>query len=334
MKRIGIVVAAICLILVVLVGCAPQPAQPGIIKARFSGWAPPPSIPGMVETHLFELIHEKVGDKIEIEVFQNGTLYKYQEAQIPLKTGAIEIIDYGTVELYEWAPEFKVTFLSGAWDADELLTYLESPEFAPAWDEILKVGNCIPLCLAPAGTFYMWSTEPVSSTVDFKDLRVESGNFEQIDIVKALGGSGGALQVFDIYTALQQGMYDAAMGTPSIVLGFGWGEFLKYLGTHGWTVNYNVFLINKDFWDSLPADVQAAFKEAAAETTEWAVDYFPTAEAAQIDALVKEWNMERFTIEDWDNVVKTAEEKVWPTIEEEVGTDFFNNAMKYAGLEY
>ena len=44
--------------------------------------------------------------------------------------------------------------------------------------------------------------------------------------------------------------------------------------------------------------------------------------------------MERFNIEDWDNVVKAAEDKVWPTIEEEVGTEFFNNAMKYAGLEY
>jgi TRAP-type C4-dicarboxylate transport system substrate-binding protein len=333
MKRVGIILLVVCLALIFVIGCTQEPAQPGIIKARFSGWAPPPSIAGQAEVHFFDLIKEKVGDRIDIEVFQGGSLYKYQESQVPLKTGAVEIIDFSTIELYEWVPDFKVVFLSGAWDVPKLMTYLSSPAFSRAWDKMEVAANCIPLGPHPAGTFFLWSDTKLTSTADFKDLRVESGNFEQIDIIKALGGSGGALQVFDIYTALQQGQYDAAIGTPSIVLGFGWGEFLKYIGTQPWTSNINYFLVNKDFWDSLPKDIQDAFNEAAEETTAWTLNMYQAAEAGQIAALKDQWDTQEFTIEDWDNVVKTAEEKVWPEIKAEVGDEFFNNALKYAGLE-
>jgi TRAP-type C4-dicarboxylate transport system substrate-binding protein len=332
MKRFGIIIVLLSLVLIIVMGCG-QPAQPGIIKARFSGWAPPPSIAGQAEVHFFDLIKQKVGDRIDIEVFQGGSLYKYQESQVPLKTGAVEIIDFSTIELYEWVPDFKVVFLSGAWDVPKLMKYLSSPEFSGAWKKMEKAANCIPLGPHPAGTFFLWSTKPLSSTADFKDLRVESGNFEQIDIIKELGGSGGSLQVFDIYTALQQGQYDAAIGTPSIVLGFGWGEFLKYMGTQPWTSNINYFLVNKDFWNSLPKDIQDAFNESAEETTQWVLDMYQGAEAGQIAALKKQWNTQEFTIQDWDNVLKTAEQTVWPTIKDEVGADFFNNAMKYAGIQ-
>jgi len=332
MKKFTIAILLVVCLVLIAIGC-PSPAPPEIIKARFSGWAPPPSIPGKVEVHFFDLLHEKVGDRIQIEVFQGGTLYKYQEAQVPLKTGAVEMIDFGTIELYEWVTDFKVTTLTGAWDVDELMTFMSSPDFEDAWDKMLDVSNSIPLFGTPAGTFFLWSTKPLTSTADFKGLRLESGNFEQIDIAKALGGSGGAVQVFDIYTVLQQGMYDAAVGTPSIVLGFGWAEFVNYACVEeAWMHNINYYLINKDFWDSLPKDIQDAFREAAAETTEWSLTFAPQAEAAQLAMLEEQWNIQYFTISDWENIVATAETQVWPEIRAEVDAEFFDTAMKYAGL--
>lgn len=332
MKRFGIVLVLVVCLALIIPGCA-KPAPPELITARFSGWAPPPTIPGQVEAHFFDLLHEKVGDRIQVEVFQGGTLFKYQEAQIPLKTGAVEIIDFGTIELYEWVTDFKVTTLTGAWDVDELMTYMSSPDFEGAWDKMLEVGNCIPLVPHPAGSFFIWSTKPLSSTADFSGLRLESGNFEQIDITKALGGSGGALQVFDIYTALQQGQYDAAIGTPSIVLGFGWAEFVNYAYVEkAWMHNINYFLVNKDFWDSLPKDIQQAFRETEEETMEWALTMFPGAEAGQLAVLEEQWNIQYFTISDWDNIIATAETAVWPQIRAEVGAELFDTALQYAGL--
>ena len=158
MKRLIIVaILLVACLALVIPGCG-EAEPPELITARFSGWAPPPSIPGQVEVHFFELLHEKVGDRIQVEVFQGGTLYKYQEAQIPLSTGAVEIIDFGTIELYEWVTDFKVTTLTGAWDVDELMTYMSSSDFEGAWDEMLEVANCIPMMPHPAGTFFLWNS--------------------------------------------------------------------------------------------------------------------------------------------------------------------------------
>ncbi len=338
-KKLVTLISSVCLILVLaslpfMAACpAPAEEEPAeVITARFSGWAAPLSIPGQVEAHFFDLLHEKVGDRIQVEVFQGGTLYHYQEAQIPLKTGAVEIIDLSTFSMYEWVPGFKVAFLTGVWDVDELMTYLSSSDFEPVWDKLLEVSNCIPLGPHPAGTTLLWSTEPLSSTADFQGLRVESSSFEQVDIAKALGGSGGALQLYDIYTALQQGQYDAAVGTPSIALAFGWAEFVKYVGTEPWGNNINYFLVNKDFWDSLPSDIQEAFRETAEETTQWSLEMFAGAEAGQLAALEELWGIEYFTLSDWENVIEAARAEVWPDIRDEVGSKFFDAALRYAGL--
>ena len=104
------------------------------------------------------------------------------------------------------------------------------------------------------------------------------------------------------------------------------------MGVQPWTSNINYFLVNKEFWDSLPNEVQDAFNEAAEETTEWALTIFSDAEAGQLAALEEQWGIEYFTISDWENIVATAETQVWPEIRTEVGAEFFDTAMQYAGL--
>jgi TRAP-type C4-dicarboxylate transport system substrate-binding protein len=306
--------------------------QPKMMKARYSGWAPPPSFVGQVERRFFDQLHQKVGDRLKVELFQGGTLYKYQEVQMPLRTGAVEIISLTSFTLFEWAPEFKPTILTGAWDVDTLKRYTSSPDFDPAWKKLDKVSNSIPFGFHPVGKLHLLSSKPMNSTADFKGYRLESGNFEMIEIVKALGGSGGTLPVYEIYTALQQGMYDGAIGTSATSLGFGWTEFLRYFGKQPWGVNINWFLVNKDWWKSLPEDIKAAFEETAREITEWSIKAFPDSEAKYLKLLEEKWGIKYFTLNDWDNIVKTAREKVWPDIKKQVGPGFFDAAMKYTLL--
>ncbi|MBN2062560.1 MAG: TRAP transporter substrate-binding protein DctP [Deltaproteobacteria bacterium] len=312
--------------------CIPLYSEAKTIKARYSGWAPPPSFVGQVEKRFFDSLHRKVGDKLQVELFQGGTLYKYQEVQMPLRTGAVEIISLTSFTLFEWAPEFKPTILTGAWDVDTLRRYTSSSDFAPAWKKLLKVSNSIPFGFHPVGNLHLLSSKPLSSTADFKGFRLESGNFEMIDIIKALGGSGGTLPVYEIYTALQQGMYDGAIGTAATSLGFGWAEFLRYFGKQPWSININWFLVNKDWWESLPKDVQDAFEETSREITDWALNTFADSETGYVKALEEKWKIQYFTLNDWDNIVRTAEEKVWPAIRKQVGSDFFDAAMRYTLL--
>jgi hypothetical protein len=60
---------------------------------------------------------------------------------------------------------------------------------------------------------------------------------------------------------------------------------------------------------------------------------FAGAEAGQLAALENQWGIEYFTISDWENVIKTAQTEVWPEIRAEVGAEFFDTAMEYAGID-
>ena len=91
--------------------------------------------------------------------------------------------------------------------------------------------------------------------------------------------------------------------------------------------------MNKDFWDSLPPDIQDAFNETAEETTQWGLEIFSGAEAGQLAALEQQWGIEYFTISDWENIITTAEAEVWPDIRAEVGAEVFDTALQYAGID-
>jgi len=333
LKRLTIAILVVACLALAALSCGGPAAPTGPIKARYSGWAPPPSIVGKVEVFFFDLLKQKVGDRFQVDVFQGNTLYNYQEVQLPLKEGAVEMAAYGSIELYEWTIPFKVTTLTGAWSMDKLLAYMNSSDFEPVWKDIADVSNAVPICYYPAGTFYLWSSKPVSSTADFNGFRVECGNFEPVEIIKDLGGSGGALMVTDIYTALQQGQYDAAIGTPSIALSFGWPEFVKNVSLQPWFSNVNVMFMNKDFWDSLPKDIQTAIEETAAATKAYSLTFIPQGEQGQLKAIAGKWaGIQYFTISDWDKIIDTAQTKVWPDIKKEVGSSFFDNALKAAGI--
>ena len=97
--------------------------------------------------------------------------------------------------------------------------------------------------------------------------------------------------------------------------------------------NINYFLVNKDFWDSLPSDIQQAFLEAEEETMAWALNMFSEAEAGQLAVLESQWDIQYFTISDWENILATAETAVWPDIRAEVGAELFDTALEYAGID-
>jgi TRAP-type C4-dicarboxylate transport system substrate-binding protein len=91
--------------------------------------------------------------------------------------------------------------------------------------------------------------------------------------------------------------------------------------------------MNKDFWDSLPDDIQTAIEETAAETTAYSMTFIPEGEAGQLKAIEGKWpGIQYFTISDWDKIIDTAQTAVWPDIREEVGKSFFDDALKAAGV--
>ena len=113
----------------------------------------------------------------------------------------------------------------------------------------------------------LFSKIPVRTIADLKGLKMRSWSKIQAEHLTVLGASPQVIPWAEAYTALQQGVVDAAITTPSAGLAVGFPEIVDYLSLlpQG---DRSSLLVNKDAWNSLPSDVRTIVLEVAAEATE------------------------------------------------------------------
>ena len=134
------------------------------------------------------------------------------------------------------------------------------------YKDILKV-NVEPLFVQPMGPDPLgWFKTPIATTADFKKMKYRSPPGITGEIFKEMGVAAVALPGGDIVPAAQRGTIDAAEWIgPADDLNLGLQTVWKnyYLQGLHQSTDIGEVLINKSFWDKLPADIQAIVRTAA-----------------------------------------------------------------------
>jgi TRAP-type mannitol/chloroaromatic compound transport system substrate-binding protein len=134
------------------------------------------------------------------------------------------------------------------------------------YKDILKV-NVEPLFVQPMGPDPLgWFKSPIKSTEDFKKMKYRSPPGITGEIFKEMGVAAVALPGGEIVPAAQRGTIDAAEWIgPADDLNLGLQTVWKnyYLQGLHQSTDIGEVLINKSFWDKLPADIQAIVRTAA-----------------------------------------------------------------------
>ena len=128
----------------------------------------------------------------------------------------------------------------------------------------------------------------------------------------------------EVYSGLQQGVIDGQENTNSNIFTKKFFEVQKYmtLTNHGY-LGYLV-VMSKKFWNSLPADLQAATKQAMKEATakerEYAVE-LDKSQFAQIEAYAKKTGKLEIT-------KPTAEQvDAWRKVMSTIYPEFYDNKL-------
>ena len=134
------------------------------------------------------------------------------------------------------------------------------------YKDILKV-NVEPLFVQPMGPDPLgWFKSPIKSTEEFKKMKYRSPPGITGEIFKEMGVAAVALPGGEIVPAAQRGTIDAAEWIgPADDLNLGLQTVWKnyYLQGLHQSTDIGEVLINKTFWDKLPADIQAIVRTAA-----------------------------------------------------------------------
>ncbi len=103
----------------------------------------------------------------------------------------------------------------------------------------------------------MSANKPLKMPADFKGLKMRIQSSKVLDAqMRALGANPQVMAFSEVYQALQTGVVDGTENPPSNLYTQKMHEVQKYvtLSDHGY-LGYAV-IVNKKFWDGLPADVR------------------------------------------------------------------------------
>jgi C4-dicarboxylate-binding protein DctP len=279
-------------------------ADPIVIK--FSHVVAPNTPKGKGADRFKELAESYTKGAVKVEVYPNSQLYKDKEELEALQLGAVQML---APSLAKFGPlgvkEFEVFDLPFIFpDRAALQKVTLGPVGKQLLDKLQPKG-IIGLAYWDNGFKIMSANTPLRTPDDFLGLkmRIQSSKVLEAEM-KALGAVPQVMAFSEVYQALQTGVVDGTENPPSNMYTQKMHEVQKHatLSDHGY-LGYAV-IVNKAFWEGLPADVRAGLDKAMAEATTYANDI---AEQENTDALKAMRASGKTTF----LTLTAAEKKVW-----------------------
>src|SRR3982074_523580 len=119
----------------------------------------------------------------------------------------------------------------------------------------------------------MTPTKPLRKPEDFRGLKMRIQSSKVLDAeMRALGASPQVMAFSEVYQALQTGVGDGAERPPSNFYTQKMHEVQKYLTLSNHHYLAYAVIVNKKFWDGLPADIRTTLEGAMADATTYADD--------------------------------------------------------------
>jgi C4-dicarboxylate-binding protein DctP len=227
---------------------------------------------GKAAEHFAKVASEMTQGRVKVEVYANSTLYKDKEEVEALQLGSVQML---APSLAKFGPlgvkEFEVFDLPYIFDGyDQLKAVTEGPVGKQLLDKLSDKG-ILGLAYWDNGFKVMSANKPLRETKDFRGqkMRIQSSKVLEAQM-RALGASPQVMAFSEVYQALQTGVVDGTENPPSNLYTQKMHEVQKYVtkSDHGY-LGYAV-IVNKAFWEGLPADIRTALEEAMVESTAYA----------------------------------------------------------------
>ena len=216
-----------------------------------------------------ELLSAKTDGAYDVRVFPNAQLSggdQMKQAEM-VGRGALDLVVTSAINVTPLVPEMAVFSLPYMYSNYAQVDATTQGEAVKPLEAILDAKGIKVLACGENGFRELTNNkQPVKSPEDMKGLNVRVAGPMYIDVMNALGANPQQMQWSETLTALQQGVVDGQENPiGAVIIPQQVYEMQKYLTT--WHYSYDpLFLgISKAKWDSLDADTQAKFQDAATE---------------------------------------------------------------------
>lgn len=255
------------------------------IKLTYATFTPAPTFPSVQMERWAKEVEKRTNGAVKVQTFPGGTLLAAKNIFDGVITGTADIGNFvmsyqpGRFLVSE-AVDMPIGFTSAK--AASLALYDLIEKYPNEFEKV----KLLTLFTCPPADFM--TSKPVKSLKDLKgmELRVAGTG---ADAVKRLGAIPIAMPQSETAEALQKGVVKGVVSSMEILKDFNFAAYLPYAtDTNLFVVTFAV-VMNKDKWNSLPADVKKVFDDLRREQAEWTGTY--------VDNHVKEalkWSKEKY----------------------------------------
>ena len=273
---------------------------------------------------------------VKVEVYANSTLYKDKEEMEALQLGAVQML---APSLAKFGPlgakEFEVFDLPYIFDNYEELHRVTQGPIGRGMLDRLEAKGIRGLAFWDNGFKSFSANKPLKTPDDFRGLKMRIQSSKVLDAqMRALGALPQVMAFSEVYQALQTGVVDGTENPISNLYTQKMHEVQKHLSltNHGY-LGYAV-IVNKKFWDGLPADVRAKLDQAMKESTDYANKIAKQKNDEDLESVRKSGRTAIYSPTAAErNALKKALVKVHEKMDDRVGLDLVQQIYKQTGFD-
>ncbi|BAK77832.1 TRAP dicarboxylate transporter, DctP subunit [Pseudogulbenkiania sp. NH8B] len=243
----------------------------GQIVIKFSHVVAQDTPKGKAAEYFKKLAEERTKGKVSVQVYPNSQLYKDKEELEALQLGAVQMLapslaKFGPMGVKEFEA-FDLPYLFDNYDevhkitqgaiGQQLFGKLESKGIKGLayWDNGFKNFS---------------SNKPIRTPADLKGTKIRiQGSKVLEEEMRTLGALPQVMAFSEVYQALQTGVVDGTELEPSNLYTSKAYEVQKNLTLTGHGYLGYAVVVNKKFWDGLPADVRTTLEGAMKDATKY-----------------------------------------------------------------
>lgn len=254
---------------------------------RFSHVVASDTPKGQAAARFAQLVQERSGGKLRVEVSPNGQLYGDQDEIAALQMGKVEIVAPALTKLKVLhIPEFEAFDLPFLFSDTQAVHRVLQGSAGRTLLARLDQQGVVGLAFWDNGFKQMSANRPLHIPADFHGLQMRTQPSSLLDAqMRALGARSRALPFGDVLTALRTGLVDGTEGPVSNFYTQHLQTVQKYLtlSNHGY-LGYAV-VANKKFWNGLTPPMRTLLEEAMRDATAYANESSERNNAQALEAL-------------------------------------------------
>lgn len=305
------------------------PEKPLVVK--FSHVTTPDSPKGVASLKFAELVAQRTGNKVKVEVYPSSQLYGDKEELDALQAANVHIIAPSAAKLVGMNKQFQIIDMPFLFRDDVHSDKFFDSELGAKLLNSMDKNNIKGLAFWENGyKHFTNSKRPIKSPADMEGLkfRTQAGKVLEAQF-KAVKAGSATIPFGETYAALQQGTVDGQENTFNNIDTQKYQEVQKYMTVsyHG-RIDYAV-LTNKKWWDGLPEDIRKIMEDTMKEVSAFERKLAREMDKKSLENLKKAGKMEIYELNAQEKeAFAKAMEPVFKEFEPVIGKELLDGVKK------